>query len=158
MQTCISDVKLSRQKTNWSWLTADRGSPCDVKENHNLLFSDAQPISLSAGTADIPLTIVILFYLVAHFTFSVNYKTFRSMQRNRFSKLATVIMYMLPISSSRIFTGYLSKPDLMTNCRLSVTTSSLINFLPSLWPSHCVHPFQAASFFCKHTGTSYPPR
>ena len=26
----------------------------------------------------------------------------------------------------------------------------------SLWP-HCVPPFQAASFFCRHTDTSYPP-
>ena len=25
-----------------------------------------------------------------------------------------------------------------------------------LWPSHCVHPFQAASFFCRRTDTSYP--
>ena len=26
-----------------------------------------------------------------------------------------------------------------------------------LWPSHCVHPFQADSFFCRYTDILYPP-
>ena len=42
--------------------------------------------------------------------------------------------------------------------QLSVTASSLNHILPlSLTFSLCVHPFQAASFFCRHKDTSYPP-
>ena len=40
-------------------------------------------------------TIVILFYLAVHFTFSVDYKKFRTLQRNWFSKRTNVIICSL---------------------------------------------------------------
>ena len=48
-----------------------------------------------------------------------------------------------------------SQNRLQTDKYLSQRLLWLISCL-SLWP-HCVHPFQTASFFCRHTYTSYPP-
>ena len=56
----------------------------------------------------------------------------------------------------KLFIGYRSKPGQTRDCQLSLTTSSLTHLLPTLRPSHCVHLFQAALFFCWHMDTSYP--
>ena len=40
--------------------------------------------------------------------------------------------------------------------KLSTTCCSLSDSCLSLWPVHCLHPSQAAPFFCKHTDTISP--
>ena len=94
----------------------------------------------------------ITFCLAESFTFSVDHRQFRTLQQNCFTKHANVIMCNLFF---KLFIGHRPKPELTTNCQqLPQLLLWLISCL-SLWPSHCVHPFQAASFFCKHTDTSY---
>ena len=84
-----------------------------------------------------------------------HYKSVQLCGETDFSKHANMIMCDLFFA---LFTGYRSKAEYITNCQLSVTTSSLIHTVALiLWRSHCVHPFQAASLFCRQTGTSHPP-
>ena len=147
MQTFISEVK-TWMTQNKLKLNDDEKEALLMKSDRTIFFSsDAQPIPLRVGTADIPFptcarnlgfmisdkkdsshahfnslpfclrgyqtrqlcpplpdcqsnqtlvwTIVILFYLAVHFTFSVDYKKFRTLQRNWFSKQTNVIVCSL---------------------------------------------------------------
>ena len=69
-------------------------------------------------------TIVILFYLAACFSFSIDYRKFRTLQQNWFSKHVNMIM-------CNFFMNWLQvQAKQITNCQLSVTTSSLTHLLP----------------------------
>ena len=74
----------------------------------------------------------------------------RILQQNWFWKHTNVITCSL---FCKLFIGNRSNPEQTTSCRLSQPLLWLISLF--LWPSHCVHPFQAATFSCRHTDTLY---
>ena len=75
------------------------------------------------------LIFVILFCLAAQLTFSEDYKKFRTLTRNWSSNHADVIMTRNLFFKLSI--GYRSKPESITNCQISVATSSLTHPLPA---------------------------
>ena len=90
------------------------------------------------------LTIVILFYLAAHVTFSVDYRKFRNLQWNWFSRHGHVIMCNLFF---KLFIGYRSKPD-----RLQTVT-----YLPQLllWLISCLSPARLSDIVTVYTPSAH---
>ena len=59
------------------------------------------------------------------------------------------------VSVFKIFIGYRSKPEQITNCKLYVTVSSL-TLLPTSLTSFCT-PLPGGSVFCRHKDALHPP-
>ena len=68
----------------------------------------------------------------------------------------TTSFIISPILSSIVMTHYSGRNRLQTVNYVSQLLLWLISCL-LLWSSHCVHPFQEASFFCENTDILYPP-
>ena len=68
------------------------------------------------------------------FTFSEDYKKFGTLQRNGSSNHTDVIMCNFFFIIIKLFIGYWSKPEQITNCQLSQSLLRLILCQP-LWPS-----------------------
>ena len=91
--------------------------------------------------------IVILINLAAHFTFSGDYRKFRTLQWNWFLKQARRHHHVQPFLQALHWSPVRARIDykLLTICH----NFWLISCLP-LW-HHCVHHFQTALLFCSHT-------